>query len=205
MALKFKANSGATEYKLVPAGSHVAICYIVADLGLQPGSALFPNPKHEVRLEFEIPEERIDDKPMSIGQTFTASMNEKANLRKQLESWRGLAFTDEKAEEFDVASVLGVPCMLSVVHNTKADKTYANIKSISGLPKGFPKPKGENPQVLYDGNDTTAFSKLPEWLQKKIEGQIRVKQAPETADTSEYPDYNGQFGDQGITDEDIPF
>ena len=207
MPLTYKAGASATEYKLVPEGTHIMICYLVADLGLQPGSAKFPNPKQQVHLHFEIPEERIDDKPMVIGKTYTASMNEKANLRKDLVSWRGKDFTDEQAEAFDVSSVLGVACMGVVVHNKVGDKEYANITSISGLPKGFARPKAENPPILFNNDGSDKPGILPEWLQKKVDAQIRAK-APQKQDfaiVDEMPDYNGNFGDQGITDDDIPF
>lgn len=195
MALTYKTNLGSTEYKLVPEGTHIMICYIVADLGLQPGSQVYPAPKQKVCLVFEVPAERDDDgRPLSIRMEFTASMHEKSNLRKQLVSWRGKPFTDEEAGSFNVASVLGAACMGAVVH-TPGDKTYANIKSIMGLPKGTPKPKAENELVLFENDPkATNFAKLPEWLQKKIDNQIKAKNESET------PDWNYE----PISDSDLP-
>ena len=62
-------------------------------------------------------------------------MNEKANLRKHLEGWRGKNFTDAEAEDFDLASVLGKPCMLIVSESENGGKTYSNIASVGPMPK----------------------------------------------------------------------
>ena len=166
MSLTYKVNAVAGDFEPVPAGSHIAVCDIVADIGLQPGSGMYPQPKNQVYIRFELPNERIQfekdgkkqEGPQVIGKTYTASMNEKANLRHHLESWRGKAFTDEEAESFDVSAILGKPCMLTVMHTKKGEKTYANITSIGPLPKGI-QAKTIIPEitpVLYASLDDTA-------------------------------------------------
>lgn len=218
MPLTFK-TSGGSDFKGLPAGTHIAVCNLVADVGIQPGSGMFPAPKHQIYVRFEVPAERISwekdnvkyEGPQVIGQFFTASMNEKANLRKQLESWRGVAFTDEQAEAFDVSTILGKPCMLSVVEKPSGDKVYSNIKAISGLPKGIPAPNPENDLLYYAPDEPAAFKNLPKWLQEKIEKQVKSEEK-----TYQQPNGDGSynFGEQppvdvyegqGITDEDIPF
>jgi hypothetical protein len=206
MPLTYKTSSGGGDFKSVPSGSHIAICNLVADLGLQPGSGLYPDPKQQVYIRFEVPQERVEyekdgkriEGPIVIGNTYTASMHEKANLRKQLEGWRGRKFSDEEAEKFDVSSILGKGCMLSVVETEKGGKIYSNIASISGLPKGFPAPKAENPLLFFSEEESSSFSELPEWLQKKINGQL-TKRTPEVHAAAQ--NYHGLE----ITDDDIPF
>jgi hypothetical protein len=221
MPLSFKINQGNGDFKSVPSGSHIAICNIVVDLGLQPGTQMFPAPKHQVFIRFEVPQERVEwtDKdgkkqegPIVIGQTFTASMHEKANLRKQLEGWRGRKFTDEEAENFDVSSILGKACMLSVVENVKGDKVYSNIASIGALPKGFPAPVAENKLLYYAEDNKESYAALPEWIRKKIDSQIRPdKPQPDYGDQSvawEYEDrkYNPTKPDiDDILNEEPPF
>jgi hypothetical protein len=201
--LNYKANAGSGDFKSVPAGSHIAVCNLVADLGLQPGSGMYPAPKRQVYLRFEVPAERVQyerdgkhlDGPIVIGNTYTASMHEKANLRKSLEGWRGRKFTDEEAEKFDVASVLGKPCMLSVVENEASNgKIYSNIAGIGGLPKGITAPKPENDLIYYAADYRDQFNKLPEWLRKKIDSQLEKPEVVSDANDSVY-----------ITDDDIPF
>ena len=205
MTLTFPIGGSDREFKQVPAGMHVAVCILVADCGMQPGSQRYPMPRRKLRLGFEIPGERIEyeknglavEGPMTIGSYYTASMNGKATLRKHLESWRGRSFTDEEAAQFDVSAILGKACMLSVVHSESGGKTYANIASIGAMPKGVPIPKAENPLLYYDDNSPAVdLDKLPKWLQDKINGQL-------TGQTKEDP---APHPDQvGFEDDDIPF
>lgn len=207
MALTFATKGGGGDFKTVSSGTHIAVCNLVADLGVQPGSGMFPTPKRQVYIRFEVPAERVDyekdgqklNGPIVIGQFFTASMHEKSNLRKQLEGWRGKKFTDEEASIFDVSTILGKGCMLSVVENVKGDKTYSNIAAIINLPKGTAAPKAENPLLYYAEDDTRSLNFLPPWIQEKIAKQIM----PEVV----VPESRGSYGydnDPGITDADLP-
>jgi hypothetical protein len=188
MALNYGVGgSGGNDFEPVPAGTHFAVCTLVADVGLQPGSAKFPKPKRILFLRFEIPAERVTwekdgqkhDGPAVIYERFTASMNSKALLRAALESWAGKSFTDEQAATFDVSKVLGKSATVSVVHNRVGDKTYANISSIGPLPKGMPPVKAENDLVLFE-NDGRHFDKLPKFLQTKVEEQIEEEKRTES-------------------------
>ena len=61
--------------------------------------------------------------------------------------------------------------MLTIVHNTSAanGKTYANIASISGMPKGIECPKQVNPTFTFDYNENfdmaTMDENIPQFLQ----------------------------------------
>lgn len=180
MAMKFPVGGSGGDFKRMPAGSHLGICNLIVDVGLQPGSGQYPKPKHQIYVRWEVPSERVEyekdgkkvEGPLTIGKFYTASMNEKAALRKDLESWRGKGFSDEEAANFDVAGILGKACLLSVVESESGGKTYSNIASISGVPKGMPIPKPENELLYYDPDNLKAWDKLPKWLKDKIEKQI---------------------------------
>ena len=119
------------DFQNVPAGTHPAICYRVIDLGTQEISWQGQvKHQHKILVSWEIadPEVRMEDgRPFSIGNRYTWSMNEKSRLRADLESWRGQAFTEIDLSEgpggFEIENILGKPCLLSVVHTTKGDKT----------------------------------------------------------------------------------
>lgn len=181
-AMTFSAGGGG-DFKRLEPGTHPAVCDMVVLMGYQPGSAQYPKPKLKVYIRWQVPGERTDDdRPMVVGATLTASMNEKAQLRVLLEGWRGKKFSDEEAEAFDVAKLIGQPCMVSVVEKESGGKTYSNVASVSKLPKGLPAPALEGDALVYwnrnDAADQQVFRKLPEWLQKKIDAQIEPQRAP---------------------------
>jgi hypothetical protein len=121
-----------------PAGPHAAVCVDVIDLGKLPNSFKDGALVHKVRLVWQVAEKKEDGKPYLVQKQYTASLHEKASLRKDLESWRGRAFTREEAGGFDVEQLIGAPCLINVQHVDRAGSTYANVTSIMRLPKGMP-------------------------------------------------------------------
>jgi hypothetical protein len=60
--------------------------------------------------------------------------------------------------------------------------------------------KAENPLLYYAPGEEDCYDALPEWIRKKIDGQIREDyEQPQTNQRTEYDT------DPGITDDDIPF
>ena len=181
MPLIVKETGTPRDFKPVPAGTHVGVCCMVVDVGLQPGFENGP-PQRKVYVAWEIPAERTDwtDKdgnkkegPMHIGTFLTLSLNEKAKLRAWLENWRGKPFSKHELEGFDLFSILNKSCLVGVTHKVSGDRTYANVTSIMGLPRGTQAPKVEGFITAYpDAADKNSFDKLPEWLQRKVEGAI---------------------------------
>lgn len=197
------------DFERVPAGIHAAICNLVVDAGLQPGSQQYPQPKRKLYLRFEVPGSRItyqhDGKdvegPLCIGSWYTASMNAKAILRQHLEGWRGKKFTDEEAGAFDISAVLGKPCTLVVQESEKGGKTRSDIKMIAPAQKGASS-AAENPLLLYlNDGDQARLGALPEWLQKRITAQIQ----PEPASESTASEMAAEGWGGTAADDDIPF
>lgn len=134
-----------SDYKPIDAGAYAAVCSRVIDLGTQTTNYNGEEKSaRKVMLTWEIPEVQVEwegqQRPASISQTYTASLHEKASLRKVLESWRGRSFTADELKGFDTKNVLGAPCFLNVVHNDKDGRTYANVAAVMPLPKGMEKP-----------------------------------------------------------------
>lgn len=167
------AKETGKDFLPVPAGTHIARNIGVISLGTQPDDR-YPV-SFKVMLMFEIPGEtiKIEDKdaPMVISRQYTLSLSEKANLRHDLESWRGRQFTADELKGFEVSNVLGAPCMLSVIHKANAQgKVFANVSGISGVPKGVTCPPAFHKLLKYEveqGMDET-FKALPEWIQTRI-------------------------------------
>jgi hypothetical protein len=174
MSLTVNAGNGnGGDFEQVPQGTFAARCYQIIDLGHQTiewqGTAKVV-PK--VRITWELNEPMKDGRPFSISKEYTASIGEKANLRKDLEAWRNRKFTAQELAAFSLENVLGAPCMLGVVHVPSKDgtKTYANLGSIMALPKGMECPELVNPAIKFDISnfDQNIFNSLTNYVQKKI-------------------------------------
>uniref|UniRef100_A0A6H2A314 Uncharacterized protein n=1 Tax=viral metagenome TaxID=1070528 RepID=A0A6H2A314_9ZZZZ len=165
-------------YELVPAGTFPARCYSMIHIGtIQESFQGKITELNKVRIAWELPTEKKEfvpsegEKPYSIGKEYTLSMNEKSNLRKMLESWRGKGFTVDEAASFDITVLLGKPCLLSIIHKTsKTGNEYADISSITTLPKGMECPKQiyESFEFSLVNFDEDKFNTLPDWLKDKI-------------------------------------
>lgn len=123
-----------------PVGAHQAVCVDVIDKGIVEVTYAGKTKKqHKVSLAWQIDELRDDGKRFLVYKRYTLSLNEKATLRKDLESWRGKPFTRDEEMGFDVEQVIGANCLVSVQHNVSGDKTYANVVAVMPLAKGMTK------------------------------------------------------------------
>lgn len=204
------AKESGKDFKPMPSGSHIARCMAVISLGTQP-SPMYPS-SFKVMLMWEVPGEpiEIDGKPapMVIQKEYTLSLSEKANLRHDLQSWRGKVFTKEELEGFDVAKVLGQPCMLSVVHKTSGKgKVYGVVAGISGVPKGVQCPPAWHKPVQYEieQEQDDVYKALPEWIQKKIAGCDEWVLGGSDADPTGVDNAGALPEPQTLPDDDVPF
>lgn len=206
------------DYKKLPPGAHFAVCNMIVDLGMQAGEYEGKaNVQHKVYIRWEVPDERVSgttkagvefEGPMTIGRKYTLSLNERAHLRQDLENWRGKTFTDEEVKGFNVFSVLGKCCLITVVHAESSGKTYANVKGIVGLTKDLreraKKVTTENELLAFslegDGFDQETYEKLPEWLQEQISNRIE-----EGAPAEKIGERQPGSDDAQDFDDDIPF
>lgn len=180
MSLVAKETGG--NFIPAPAGVHQAVCVDVIDLGMVM-SAFYKKESHKCYLVWEIDEEMPDGQRFTVRRRYTVSLNSKATLRRDLESWRGRTFTDEELKGFDVEAVLGANCNVNVVQEKREGETYANVTAITPLHK----------------------------TQRKIAASgkyIRVKDRPIDAGAAR-PHLNGsgtdEYGEYQGTDEDVPF
>ena len=85
--------------------------------------------KDEFRLVFEteVMDEENDRRFCIWSRGYTPSLNEKAALRKDLKKLMGRDLTSNELNEFDLEALIGHGVKLIIQHETKDDKTYANI------------------------------------------------------------------------------
>lgn len=139
------------QYQIPSEGSIQGVLAEVVDQGLiEVEWAGETKIQHKCLLTFEIDEwkDGTEDR-LIVSRQFTASLDERGNLRKFLQGWRGRSFTDEELKAFDLDTLVGVNAILSLVHNTKNGKTYCNIASASRLLKGMDKMEVSAAYVPY--------------------------------------------------------
>jgi hypothetical protein len=116
----------------------------------------------------------MDGRPFAIFKNYTLSWSEKANLRLDLQSWRGKTFTQEEMRRFDLKTVLGAFCMLNVIERAGQDgKSYTNVAGVSPVPamikqQGMPAPINKNEMFNLTDPDMEMFNTFSDHLKKKI-------------------------------------
>lgn len=169
------------DFKPIPTGLQPAVCVNVFDIGYQPGfQGGPPLPKLVLLWELTCEERRDDGKRFQLTKLYTASLGEKANLRKDLETWRGRKFSETELDGFEMNNVKGVGCQLLLVATQKGEKTYNDVAAV--MP----------PLAGLKATIETPADFVPEWVKKKIAEQLH----PEPAD---------DFHDDIPGDDIIPF
>lgn len=193
------AKKAADNFEIAPAGTFVGRCVWLIDLGTQLTSFEGKAKKQQkVLIGFELPTEKMaDGRPFLVSQRYTNILSDKSNLQKMLESWRGTKFTEEEAKAFDLTKLIGMPCMISTIHNVSGDKTYANISSVAKLMKGVECPQQVNESILFaiEEVDTVKYDKLPEWVQGIVKNSLEVAKGGAPVESENPAD--------GLTDEPI--
>ena len=194
------------DFDPIEAGVQQAICIRYYDLGTQYMEA-FDKSARKVMLMWEVPESRIEiegkDLPRAISKEYTLSLHKKANLRVDLESWRGKLFTDKELEGFDLDNILGVNCMLNIIHKSNDRGTFANIASVMPLMKNMTKRKPENPTVYFSFDDGEI--KIPEGTPQWIEDKIKASEEWNRFENGEEPEPPLGDREPPLGDDDIPF
>lgn len=208
-------SSGSSSFTPVPAGVHLARLYRIIDLGTQrseyEGKVNFLRKVKfvwEVHSEDEKGQPLVTDKgdPMIITKDYTLSWGEKANLRKDLESWRNKPFTQEEQRRFDLKNVLDQWCMINVQHKPRQKGGFfANIVGITPVPKIVRQnglPQGHNPHAIFLVSDPDM--ELFETFSDHLKETIRACPEWRAKDAQKAP---SKPNDSGFDDmeNDVPF
>lgn len=195
-----------------PAGTHIARCVSIIDIGMQHSEYQGkPTSREQIIIGWEVPEERVHtedgDKPAFASAFYTNSLNEKANLRGVLESWRGRPFTEKELEGFDLTTILDKACQLTVVHEPKknGDGINAKIAGVTPLHKSMTCPPRENPLVVFDidNPDMKLFDSFSDGMKKLIEKSDQWK--ARAARGGRQPMSDPGAYDSIPDDDDLPF
>lgn len=201
MSLKVSRNEETTEFAPPPAGTHLARCCHVIDLGRQY-SPHYDKVSPKVLIGWELPNEMDSSgKPHLVWRRYTKSLHPDSNLCKILQAWRGRDFTAEELECFALSSIVGAPCMVTV--SPAENPKYVNVNAVTAVLKGATVPDAISQVVLYDidDHDQVVFDTLSENLRKTINSseERAGKQHPsqQAAVDSPTPDE--------APDDDVPF
>lgn len=172
MAMIARDNAGASIEKLEN-GVYTAISSMMIDLGKQT-SEKFGKTQRKFMMIWTILGEEIEINgqklPRTINKEYGYSLGEKSNLRKDLQAWRGVPFTAEELQGFNLLNILNKPCQLQIIKEEKNGSTYNNISSIMSLPKGTTVEllKDTSYFDLEDVETWKNYEKIPGWIQEKI-------------------------------------
>jgi hypothetical protein len=170
------SNSG-KEFEQPPEGPTVGRCVRIIDLGTQDETYQGKAKKQrKTMIGWELPARLMEDgRPFLISKIYTASLNERATLRSDLENWRGKDLSEEEAANFDERRLLGKVCLLGIVYN---EKNKAKVSSIMPIPRnGDGTPSMQVPPQVNDSLhlslepeafDRGAYEKLTNWVKEQI-------------------------------------
>jgi len=216
MSLTISTEGGGEDFAKLQPGIYEGTCFRIVDLGTREKEFKGQvSKKKEIRLDFEItkavdPDNNEivmqDDRPFGVSKTYTASLYEAANLRKDLENWRDKTFTEEELAGFDVGVLVGMTARIGVGHTAPNPERgfaggNAKILKLSRPDGGVQKVATVNPQVTFDlsvycdefngnSNDATKamcdiFDALPDFVQKDIENSFEYLAAVEDGASDE--------------------
>lgn len=217
--MEFIAKSeGNTSIPKLENGVYTAISSMLIDIGGQK-SPLDNNIRRKFMMVWTIVGEFIEvnkeQLPRVMSKEYTLSLNEKSNLRKDLQAWRGQAFTEEELQGFDLLTVMNKPCQLQIINEEKNGKTYNNISAIMAMPKGMKVEPLEETTVFITNNPETwnNWEKIPKWIKEKIkksegfEGSDLKQFIDEYEKAEEQNNIETTDIDNGVfaPDDDLPF
>lgn len=189
-----------------PPGNHPAVLVALIDMGTQTVDGFNGGPSKEQHRAYFVWElvselEAGTTNNHLIAIDLNVSLNEKAKLRKWIESRAGKPIPD--GVEYDILKELGKPCLLSVILNKDG---YPRIEGVAAVPKGttVPKPKRELFSWSLDQfQESGEVAGIPDWI-PWLFGR------PITDHISECAEIKQGFPEDGKTDEakqeeEVPF
>lgn len=198
-------------------GVYTAISSMLIDIGPQK-STLDNNIRRKFIMIWNIVGEFIEVNneklPRVMSKEYTLSLNEKSNLTKDLQAWRGKAFSEEELQGFDILTVMNKPCQLQIINEEKNGKTYNNISAIMAMPKGMTVEPLEETTVFITNNPETweNWGKIPKWIREKIKKAERFEDSELNEFVTEYEKIENEKEDEENTingviapDDGLPF
>lgn len=158
------------EFTLPPAGLHHARIIRIIDLGTQIDTfqgKVKNNPKIMILFEY-MHKKREDGTNEVISQDYTAIFGEKANFQKAFQTLDEDLF---KNKEFDIATLLGRACAITVIRKiSRNGKERAEVSAVSPPMEGMPLLEAVSTPKLFDLSepDWALFAEFSDFTKDKI-------------------------------------
>lgn len=175
------------QQELIEHGTYPARVVRILDLGLQPGMEWEGQQKpnaYKVDVTYELLDvfmkdkdgKEDEDKPRWLSEDFGVHhpSQDKAKSTKRV---KAIDPNDEAG--FDLAKLVGMPCMITVGSKVSKGKTYNRVLDVSPMrskdaQKAEPL-KNEPVVFMLDEPDLKIFESLPPFIQDKIKGNLEYK------------------------------
>lgn len=199
---------GSGDRPLAPQGQHNGVCVDVVDKGVVVTAF---GSKRKVELTWELDKVAPNGERFLVWKWFTASLHERAVLRKALETWRGRAFQPADLVKFDLEKLVGKPCQLIVTHTVKADKTYSNVEVILPPSPAFPaltpsgqyvRRKDRTPETTPPVGPQAQAPRVPQPSQTQT---VQTSRYPQTPQADAWGDPEPPYPPDTVPDEILPF
>ncbi len=186
-----KIQGKASQYDNMEPGNYPGRLVMVVDMGLQPGRVYKDQPKapvREIAHTYEFSDEFMKDEdgqPILDKPRFLTEQMPFHNINQEKAKSTARYKVHDPANKFegDWTKLLGNPVFITVVNSPSKDgKVYDNIGGISAMrSKDAEKlPALQNEPVAFDldNPDLDAWKRLPEFIQKKIRGNLEYANSP---------------------------
>lgn len=207
------ASEPKKKYELCPEGTYQAALIRAYYCGKHVNKYNPANPAQpKIVLAFEL------DEPLSDGSgnhvmstTVTFSLNEKSGLTKLLKPVMGSSYPDKPGQTLDLNELIELRVMLTVSHETRAEKTYANIAGLARVPRGLAPFTPQLDSFCWSFDDPED-KRVPEWVRKfageclELGGPAQPTPAPAQAQAGKLEkQVAARFDASRVDGDDIPF
>ena len=158
----------------IPMGTYPAIFSWIIGIGTQDSPY---GQKCQIIVGYELPtllhtfDEEKGPEPRMYSKFYTLSIGTKATLGKHLTGLMGRGFTPEESAGFELHTLMGQNCTLSIGSKLKADNTPGD--EIIGMGPPTATYTSAIDQIYFDLNaqplDKVAWERIPDWIKGKIE------------------------------------
>jgi hypothetical protein len=206
-------------------GQYPAIIYQLIDLGSKMNKAGTQRNTPQMMIGFEFPSMTYETKD-GIVLSQVKSITTYVSLNPSSQGYLGLheiitgvsgeELTEEQMQKFDIDSLIGKTCMITLASVESKGQVYSNIIAINFLPEGL-KPVAVRPNISVTIDDFRNIENIgiPDWIKNKIKESEEYKDIQGTLSMSNdvnQVQMNGKVeevsslaDDNELKIEDIPF